>query len=161
MPQPDGCGIETNLCDAGTDGCGIETNLCDAGTDGCGIETNLCGTATEDCGIATVVCGIATNDSALLPPEWSILLPFGVRHPAVRCRSAGSTGYFPPPRPRSGRGRIASVSESDVCSVSIGECRVSPSSGRSSVGRVGASQALGRGFESRRPLQSIQALSPG
>src|SRR3977135_1355731 len=30
-----------------------------------------------------------------------------------------------------------------------------PGCGRSSVGRVGASQALGREFESRRPLHSI------
>ena len=36
--------------------------------------------------------------------------------------------------------------------------RPSRLSGRSSVGRVGASQALGRGFESRRPLQTDHPL---
>ena len=36
---------------------------------------------------------------------------------------------------------------------------VAASGGRSSVGRVGASQALGRGFESRRPLQSARDLT--
>ncbi len=48
-------------------------------------------------------------------------------------------------------GRVFGASQALV---SIGEeRRLATSGGRSSVGRVGASQALGRGFESLRPLQ--------